>query len=120
MLSRNALILSSISLTALVATPALAQTAAPVDSTAQKTAEGEQNPPTGAPNNAQGQQTSKGAIVVTGSRIRRDNFSTPQNVDVVTRDDQVLSGSTSTAETLQSATVTSGSAQLNGAFLGFV
>jgi len=109
MRSVNALILSTISLTALAASPAFAQTPAPVDTTPQKTQEGEQVPPTSAPTNAQGQSTAeKGAIVITGSRIRRDNFNTPQNVDIVTRNDNILAGATSTAETLQSATITSG------------
>jgi outer membrane receptor protein involved in Fe transport len=121
MRSVNALILSTISLTALAASPAFAQTPAPVDTTPQKTQEGESVPPSSAPTNAQGQSTAeKGAIVITGSRIRRDNFNTPQNVDIVTRNDNILAGATSTAETLQSATITSGTAQISGSFLGFV
>jgi outer membrane receptor protein involved in Fe transport len=116
----NALILSSASLVALTATPAFAQTQAPVDTTPEKQAEGEAVPPTSETTNAQGQATSQGEIVVTGSRIRRDNFNTPQNVDIVTRDDQVLAGTRSTAETLQSASITSGTAQISGSFLGFV
>jgi len=121
MRSVNALILSTISLTALTASPAFAQTPAPVDTTPQKTQESEQVPPTSAPTNAQGQSTAeKGAIVITGSRIRRDNFNTPQNVDIVTRNDNILAGTTSTAETLQSATITSGTSQISGSFLGFV
>jgi outer membrane receptor protein involved in Fe transport len=120
MRSFNALILSSISLTALTASPAFAQAAAPVDTTPQKTQEGEANPPTSTPTNAEGQSTDKGAIVITGSRIRRNNFNTPQNVDIITRDDQILAGTRSTAETLQSATITSGTSQISGSFLGFL
>jgi len=59
-------------------------------------------------------------IVVTGSRIRRDNFTTPSVVDIITRDDRVLAGSRSTADILQSSSVTSGTSQINGSFLGFV
>lgn len=120
MRSWNALILSSISLTALVASPAFAQAAAPVDTTPQKAQEN-QKARNAAPTNAEG-QTAQGpaAIVVTGSRIRRDNFSTPQNIDIVTRQDQVLAGTRTTAETLQSATITSGTSQISGSFLGFV
>jgi iron complex outermembrane receptor protein len=59
-------------------------------------------------------------IVVTGSRIRRDNFTTPSVVQVITRADRVLAGSRSTADILQSSSVTSGTSQINGSFLGFV
>ncbi|HJR83168.1 MAG TPA: Plug domain-containing protein, partial [Sphingomicrobium sp.] len=125
---RNAFILSTASVAALViATPAFAQAAAPVDTTPEKTAEGEQNPPSSEPTTAEGQAASEtpptesgGAIIVTGSRIRRDNFTTPQNIDILTRDDQILAGTRSTAETLQSATVTSGTSQISGSFLGFL
>lgn len=59
-------------------------------------------------------------IIVTGSRIRRDNFDTPNQVNVITRDDSILAGSTSTADILQDSSVTSGTSQINGSFLGFV
>ena len=116
----NALILSSASLFALTATPAFAQAQAPVETTPEKQAEGEQVPPTSETTNAEGQAQSQGEIVVTGSRVRRNNFNTPQNIDIVTRDDQILAGTRSTAETLQSASITSGTAQISGSFLGFV
>ena len=100
---RNAFIYSTASVVALVAaTPSYAQATAPIDSAPEKTAEGEQLPPSSEPTNAEGQAASEtpptdagGAIVVTGSRIRRDNFNTPQNVDIITRDDQVLAGTRS-------------------------
>ena len=117
----NAAVLASISLSALMSSPAFAQAtaAAPADTLPQKTQESEQARPTVKATNAQGQPAS-GTIVITGSRIRRDNFTTPQNVDVVTRDDQILAGTRSTADTLQSATVTSGTSQINGSFLGYL
>ncbi|MBO9712872.1 TonB-dependent receptor [Sphingomonas sp.] len=59
-------------------------------------------------------------IIVTGSRIHRDNFTTPSPVNVYTRDDRVLAGSRTTAEILQSPAVTSGTSQINGSFLGYV
>ena len=64
----NSLLLSTISIGALTATPALAQTPAPVDTTPQKTQEGEANPPSSAPTNAEGQpaaQTPPTAIAST-------------------------------------------------------
>ncbi|WP_447754748.1 TonB-dependent receptor domain-containing protein [Sphingopyxis fribergensis] len=57
---------------------------------------------------------------MTGSRVRRDNFETPNQVNVITRDDSVLAGSRSTADILQDSSVTSGTSQINGSFLGFV
>src|SRR3954454_23877469 len=120
----NTFLLSTISIAALTSAPAFAQApaAAPADTTPEKTQQGEQIPPSSAPTNAQGAATAtpQGGIVVTGSRIRRNNFSTPQNVDVITRDDQVLAGTRSTEEVLQSATVTSGTSQISGSFLGFL
>src|ERR1044072_9856833 len=59
--------------------------------------------------------TSDGAIVVTGSRIRRDNFHNPSPVTIVTRDDTVLAGASGTAETLQKASITSGPSQVSSA-----
>ena len=125
---RNAFIYSTVSIAALAAaTPSYAQTPAPVDATPEKTAEGEQLPPASEPTNAEGQPAAEttptdsgGTIVVTGSRIRRDNFSTPQNIDVITRNDQVLAGARSTTDVLQSGSVTSGTSQISGSFLGFL
>jgi|GEM_PF-49449 len=69
---------------------------------------------------AQPDNSSSDEIVVTGSRIRRDTFSTPSPVNIITRDDRVLAGSRSTADILQSSTISSGTSQINGSFLGFV
>ncbi|MFN2098645.1 TonB-dependent receptor domain-containing protein [Altererythrobacter sp. MF3-039] len=57
---------------------------------------------------------------MTGSRVRRDNFDTASQINVFTREDAVLAGATSTADILQGSTVTSGTSQINGSFLGFV
>lgn len=118
----TALIFSSVSIAALATTPAFAQvTGAPADTTPEKTAEGEQLPPAAeVPTNASGQPVTQGAIVVTGSRLRRNNFNTPSPVTIVTRDDEVLAGASGTAETLQSASITSGTSQISSAFLGFL
>lgn len=59
-------------------------------------------------------------IVVTGSRVRRDNFDTSSQINVFTREDAILAGATDTAEVLQSSSIASGTAQINGAFLGYV
>jgi iron complex outermembrane receptor protein len=59
-------------------------------------------------------------IVVTGSRIRHDNYNTPSPVQIITHDEITLAGARSTAEVLQGPSVTSGGAQINNTFLGFV
>lgn len=112
---------------AILSGPAFAQTPAPVETTPEKAADGEQLPPSSEPTTAEGQAASQtpptgsgGAIIVTGSRIRRDNFNTPQNIDILTRDDQILAGTRSVSDTLQSSTVTSGTSQVSGSFLGFL
>ena len=85
-------------------------------------------PPSSEPTNAEGQAASEtpptetgGAIVVTGSRIRRDKFSTPQNIDVVTRDDPGPGGHAfDQRRHFSPQTVTSGTSQISGSFLGFL
>ena len=59
-------------------------------------------------------------ITVTGSRIRRDTFNSTSPIQVVTREETLLSGFNSTTAALQSTSVTTGSAQINNAFGGFV
>ena len=112
--------LATVSAAALSTTPAFAQAPVPVESTPQEVADDNTIPPEADTTNAQGEPTSEGAIVVTGSRLRRDTYNTNSPVDLITRDDIVMSGSSSTAEALQSSTITSGTAQINQSFLGFV
>jgi len=114
------LILSTVSLSALLASAANAQVASPVE--AQPSVDRDQPPAQKGQQktNARGQAINGDEIVVTGSRVRRSTYNTPSPVDVITRDDTVLAGSRSTAEVLQSSTVTSGTAQINNTFLGYV
>jgi outer membrane receptor protein involved in Fe transport len=71
-------------------------------------------------NNVPGAGTTGEDIVVTGSRIRRDAFNTGENVTIITREESKQAGFNSTTETLQSNAVTSGSAQIDNRFSGFV
>jgi outer membrane receptor protein involved in Fe transport len=59
-------------------------------------------------------------VIVTGSRIRRDTFDSLAPVQLVTRDEVTLAGFTSTTEALQGTAITTGAAQINNAFGGFV
>lgn len=60
------------------------------------------------------------AVVVSGSRIKRDSFSTPAPVTIIRNDDAVAAGFTSTAQVLQGTAVTGGQGQINNAYGGFV
>ena len=59
-------------------------------------------------------------IVVTGSRIRRDEFSTIEPITVVTSDEITQGGFNSAADALQSSEVTAGAGQINNFYGGFV
>lgn len=61
-----------------------------------------------------------GAIVVTGSRIRRDEFSAAEPITVITSKEMTQAGFNSTADALQSNSVTAGASQINNYYGGFV
>lgn len=58
-------------------------------------------------------------VVVTGSRIRRDAFTSASPIQVITSETSALAGLLSTAEILQGSTVASGQ-QIDDSFSGFV
>lgn len=60
------------------------------------------------------------SVVVSGSRIKRDNFSTPAPVTIIRNEDAALAGFTSLSQVLQSTSVTGGQGQINNAYGGFV
>lgn len=55
------------------------------------------------------------AVVVTGSRIKRNEFNSPDPVQVITADQGRLKGIGNTAQLLQSSTIASGSPQITAA-----
>lgn len=59
-------------------------------------------------------------VVVTGSRIRRDEFTSSAPIQVITGETATLEGLIDAGEVLQSSSVAAGSFQLNGQFGGFV
>lgn len=65
-------------------------------------------------------QPSTGEIVVTGSRIRRDEYSTIEPITVITSEEITQSGFNSAGDALQSAEVTAGAGQINNFYGGFV
>ena len=60
------------------------------------------------------------AIVVTGSRIRRDEFSVAEPITVVTAEEVTQSGFNSISDALQSNAVAQGAGQINNFYGGFV
>ncbi|MBM0170048.1 TonB-dependent receptor domain-containing protein [Altererythrobacter sp. C41] len=76
-----------------------------------------------APAEAEAQAASEAepaAIVVTGSRIRRDEFTTAEPITVVTAEEITQAGFNSATDALQSVAVTQGSGQINNFYGGFV
>lgn len=101
---RNLLASTIISgLAAGAALPALAQTA-PAPQTTEETA------PAATPTT-----TEVEAVVVTGSRIKRNEFNSPDPVQVISADQGRLKGIGNTAQLLQSSTIASGSPQITAA-----
>lgn len=68
----------------------------------------------------QSARTDDDTIVVTGSRIRRDEFSTTEPLTVITKDEVTQSGFNSAVDALQSTAATAGAQQINNYFSGFV
>ncbi len=59
-------------------------------------------------------------ITVTGSRIKRDEFSSTSPISVITADRSALAGLLDTSDILQGSTIASGGQQINDSFSGFV
>jgi iron complex outermembrane receptor protein len=59
-------------------------------------------------------------VVITGSRIARDSFSSTAPIQVITAEQSTLEGLVDTAEILQGSSIAQGSLQLNNQFGGFV
>jgi len=65
-------------------------------------------------------QSADQEVVVSGSRIKRDNYTTSAPVQIIRNDDAVLAGFSSTTELLQGTAITGGQGQINNAYGGFV
>ncbi len=60
------------------------------------------------------------SVVVSGSRIKHDSFSSAAPVQVIRSDDAALAGLTTISQILQSTAVTGGQGQINNAYGGYV
>lgn len=58
-------------------------------------------------------------VVVTGSRLKKNEFTSSSPIQIITREDSTLEGLNDTAEILQGATVASGSIQIDNTLTGF-
>lgn len=59
-------------------------------------------------------------VTISGSRIKRDGFSSPAPLTIIRNEDAAVAGFTSTAQLLQGTTVTGGQGQVNNAYGGYV
>ncbi|QSB44547.1 TonB-dependent receptor [Tsuneonella flava] len=75
---------------------------------------------TGSDRDVSAQADSGDAIIVTGSRIRKDKFNADEPLAVLTRAEMTQQGFNSTTDALQSNAVTGGTAQINNYYGGFV
>lgn len=64
--------------------------------------------------------TDVGEVVITGSRIRRNEFTSSQPIQVITSEQSTLEGLADTSEILQSSTAANTATQINNFFTGFV
>ena len=87
---------------------------------AQDTGDTQVDEPGAVTTEATGEVQDDGAIVVTGSRIRRDEFSTIEPITVITSEEITQGGFASSTDALQSNAVTAGASQINNYYAGFV
>jgi iron complex outermembrane receptor protein len=66
------------------------------------------------------EQSASQEVVVSGSRIKRDNYNSASPVQIIRADDALAAGMTTTTEMLQSTAVTGGQPQVNNAYGGYV
>lgn len=83
-------------------------------------AEEEQEESSTVENTSEAAAAEEGTILVTGSRIRRDTFSSIEPITLITSEEITQSGFNSATDALQSLEVTAGAGQINNFFAGFV
>ena len=64
--------------------------------------------------------SSEGAIVVVGSRIRRNSFNGADPIKIVGREESIQAGFNSSAEVIQGTAIAGGTGQIGNTFGGFV
>src|SRR5687768_4332566 len=66
------------------------------------------------------EETVLDTVVVTGSHVRKDAFTSASPIQLITREGSVLAGLSTTSDVLQSSTVSGGGQQINNYFGGYV
>jgi iron complex outermembrane receptor protein len=104
-LLRNALLLGAVFTvgSALVGTRAYAQSTPPAPPPAEEA-----------------QKKADEKVVVTGSRIKRSEFTSPNPIQVITNEQSILRGQIDAADVLQQSSVAAGAQQINNQLTGFV
>jgi iron complex outermembrane recepter protein len=78
-------------------------------------------PPPPPPTTAEEEEAKKvERVVVTGSRLKKSEFTSSAPIQIITREETTLEGLNDTAEILQGSTLASGAQQINNTFGGFV
>jgi iron complex outermembrane recepter protein len=96
----------------------VACTAGASAASAQETTPPDQPPATTAPAEPASEPVER--VVVTGSRLKKSEFTSSSPVQIITTEQSTLEGLADTAEILQGSTVAAGSQQINNAFGDFV
>lgn len=113
-INRNRLLASTFIAGALAIAPA---TAWAQESSSQQTNQTEDTASTKA---EETDSTKVSDVVVTGSRIRRNEFTSSSPVQIITSEEATLEGLIDTTEILQGSTIAGTAGQINNAFTGFV
>ena len=114
--SIKALAFTASALAVVIATPAFAQDA---DKKAEEQAKDEQGEPVDVTTDADGRPAQQGNIVVTGSRIVRDTYSSISPLQVLTTENQQAVGAFDPSQILQRSEAAAGQ-QIDATFNGFV
>jgi iron complex outermembrane receptor protein len=114
--SIKALAFTASALAVVIAGPAFAQDA---DKQAEDQAKDEQGEPVDVTTDAEGRPAQQGAIVVTGSRIVRDTYSSISPLQVLTTENQQAVGAFDPSQILQRSEASAGQ-QIDATFNGFV
>jgi len=77
-------------------------------------------PPADEPSDTQPGDKEVERVVVTGSRLKKNEFTSSAPIQIITREDATLEGLTDTADILQASSTAAGSQQINNTFSNFV
>jgi len=112
--TRKWLLAGTILTTLAIGLPVMAQDTTPAQTTQDTTTTNTTTPTDAAP------ASDTTEVVVTGSRIRKNEFTSAAPVQVITAEKSSLSGMISATQVLQTSSIANGSGQINSTFTGYV